>query len=280
MQRAQPLTQPSPIVNLALAALLAVAALAGVSVDGVYRLPEAIVSQAVGQDWVTLMVAIPALLVGTWLMRRGGLRGQLLTLGVLGYCAYCYAMYAFSTPHNRLFLVYVAILGLSVIGLVAGAASIDREGLAAAMRGRLAERKLAVVFIAVAVLMALVWLGELVPALVAGRVPASVTEFSAPTNPVYVLDLGFALPLMFWTGTLLWRRHSLGYLLAGILLFKILTLMLALVSMAAFLVARGQPWRPGLALGFSLGALLAAAALIHYLRAADADSARRARRRP
>jgi len=40
------------------------------------------------------------------------------------------------------------------------------------------------------------------------------------TNPVYVVDLGFLLPVMVITGILLLRRHSTGFLLTpGMLIF-------------------------------------------------------------
>jgi hypothetical protein len=52
-------------------------------------------AQAIGQDVVTLLVAIPLLLVATSLASRRSLRGQLLQAGVLWYFAYTYLLMAF-----------------------------------------------------------------------------------------------------------------------------------------------------------------------------------------
>ncbi len=71
-----------------IAPLLAVAAGSGLFVEGLYRDPPSLVSQAIGQDLVTLVVALPALVIGAILASRGSERGRLVWLGVLGYVVY------------------------------------------------------------------------------------------------------------------------------------------------------------------------------------------------
>src|SRR5262249_49874250 len=52
-------------------------------------------AQAIGQDYVTLTVAIPLLLIATVFAARGALRGKILQTGALWYFAYTYLLMAF-----------------------------------------------------------------------------------------------------------------------------------------------------------------------------------------
>jgi hypothetical protein len=75
-----------------------------------------------------------------------------------------------------------------------------------------------------AVLFALLWLSQDIPAMLAGKAPQSVTVNGLLTNPVHVLDLGLYLPAMIITAISLWRRKFLGYLFAiPLLVFSTLT---------------------------------------------------------
>jgi hypothetical protein len=111
-----------------IAALLAVAAVSELLVEGLLRGTPYFLAQAVGQDVVTLAVALPALVAGAVLARLGSERGRLVWLGVLVYLVYTYAIYAFQVRFNALFLVYVALLGCSLYALIGGLATTDFGG--------------------------------------------------------------------------------------------------------------------------------------------------------
>src|ERR1700730_8540212 len=82
-------------LSLALVPFVALAAGTGLLVPGFYRDAPTWVSQARGQDLVTLLVGVPLLVVGLIGARRGSVRCLLLWLGAVGYMAYAYATYAF-----------------------------------------------------------------------------------------------------------------------------------------------------------------------------------------
>ncbi len=268
--RRQYLRLTAPLVPL-----LALAAGVGVSWPGLYRDNASVVAQAVGQDWVTLVLAVPALAIARAYLRRGSLVAHLVSLGVVAYAAYSYTIYAFSAHHNPLFLVYVAILGLSAYALVAGALALEPAQVNALARARLAWRPISFLLAAVALFFAVTWLGEQLPALLHDQVPASVAAFGAPTNPVHVLDLAFVLPLCAIAAVALWRRRPLGAVLGVVLLFKIDTLALAILSMALFQWRRGETVELGLLIAFVLVAALALAAtaqVVVAMRRAQAGS--------
>jgi hypothetical protein len=255
--------------------LMAFAALLGVAWPGLYhRDPPVIVPQAIGQDWVTLLLAVPVLGIALIAARRGSRLGWIAALGVAGYAAYGYALYAFGTRHNELFLVYVAILGASVWALVAGFQAIPEPRRAVAPA--IAWRWVGGFFMAIAALFALIWLSDIVPALLRRETPATVLEWGTPTNGVHVLDLAFVLPILAWTGRRLWRRDRRAIALGGVLLFKVSTLGVAIVAMGALQALDGQAVDAGLVTVFVAMTLVSLAATLHYARALRAQDLRAA----
>jgi hypothetical protein len=199
-----------------LAALLAVAgSVVGLADGRIYaRLTPVFLPQALAQDVANLVIASPALLVLAALALRGSLRAYLLWLGVLTFTVYNYVIYTFSIPFGPLFLLWVAVLGLSFFTLLGGVAAVDHAAVAAHFASRRAVQVVAWVLIVVAILIGFLWLSEDVPALLAGSTPQSVVDVALPTNPVHVLDLAFFLPGVIAIGVSLLKRMPLAYTLA------------------------------------------------------------------
>lgn len=211
-------------VSMVAAGLAMLGNLAGlVWADAVYgREVTVFVQQAVAQDVVDLVVVGPALLVLAAGVLRGSDRAWLLWLGALAFTVYNYVIYAFTIHVGRLSLLWMAVLGLSVAALGAGLHRLDPAALA--WSDRVPRRTVGLFLVVVGVLFALLWLSELLPAVVRGTVPSSARELGLPANPVHVLDLSFFLPAVVAAGVLVLRRRPLGLALApGLLLFLVLT---------------------------------------------------------
>jgi hypothetical protein len=247
--------------------LMGFAALLGVAWTGLYRDPDVLVPQLVGQDWVTLVLATPVLALALGRARRGSRLAWIVALGVVGYAAYGYALYAFATRHNELFLVYVAILGASVWALVAGFQAVPRARGGGDLKPRLAWRWIGGFFVGLAILFAAIWLSDIVPALLRRETPANVRDWGTPTNGVHVLDLAFLLPIIAWTGSRLWRRDGGAVVVGGVLLFKVSTLGLAILAMGAMQALDGQRVDAGLVAVFVAMTILSLGATFHYARA-------------
>ncbi len=241
-----------------LTALMAAAAsIVGLLAGGaIYDAETVLLSDAVtAQDIVTLLVVVPLLAFLLRQARRGSLAAFLCLPGVLAFTSYNYVIYTFSIHFGPLFLVWVAALGLSTFALIGGLATADME----AIKRRFADRTMtgtAVLLIAVAALFALLWLGEIVPDLLAGDPSRSANDWKTPTNPVHVLDLAFFLPAVIMSGLLLRLRRPLGYTTAaGQLAWLALTCLPILVTP---LVANGRGHTPGWAVMITIGVLLLA----------------------
>lgn len=228
------------VASMAIAALAAVAAAVGLLVPDFYRDAPTLVSQARGQDLLTLAVAVPALLASVLAARRGSLRGYLVWLGVLGYLLYTYASYAFMTTFNPLYLAYVALLALSLGAFVAGLLRLDAERVKRALDGRRLRAVVAFEVLVVA-LVGFAWLAEIVPATLSGTTPASAADANIPVNVIHSLDLGVLLPGFAVAAYWLHHRKPWGYALAVVLLAKVATLGAAILSMVVVMAADGAP---------------------------------------
>jgi hypothetical protein len=205
-------------LSIALAIVNAIAGLVSVLVPDIFRDDPAYVGNARGTFVVILVVALPAMLLAMRASARGSLRAGLVWLGCVGYLLYNAILSSFSLRFNALFLVYVASLSLGVASLVAVLRCLDASLLARRLSPRVRVRAVAAYLIVIAVAFALFWLADIVPAILAGGVPASLRGTSLTTNVVEVIDLAFTLPLTLTAGLWLWRCRATGVLLAGTML--------------------------------------------------------------
>jgi hypothetical protein len=223
---------------------------------------------ATAQDLVGLMLVAPLLSMLAVRASRGGMRAWLCWLGCLAFTVYNYAIYAFSLHFGPLFLLWVAVLGLSLFALIGGLTALPRRALTTRVDAD-RVRWVGWFLIAVAVLFGLLWLREIVPDLLAGRSSTSAAAWRVPTNPVHVLDLTFFLPAVFASGLALLRRRWLGAATAaGQLTFLALMCLPILVTPV---VAQLSGHTPVWSVGGPVGVLLLAVALVlwRFLRAVN-----------
>src|SRR6056297_1513456 len=180
--------------TVAILALSVLATLVGLFRPGHYRDAAVSLPQIYGQDVVTLAVGVPLLAVGLWYARRGSLRGYVVWLGALAYMLYTWASYALMLYFNELFLVYVALFGLSLFTFVGGVLRADPGAVRDRLDGRLPVRATSGYLAAIAVFFAAGWLAEIVPATLRGTAPEGVRLADVPANVIHVLDLAVLLP--------------------------------------------------------------------------------------
>jgi hypothetical protein len=228
-------------------------------------------AQAVGQDFVNL-IAFPALLLLALAAGRGSLRAYLAWTGVLAYSVYSYAIYVFDIHFGPLFLVWVAVFGLSIYALMGALASIDPGRVKASFTGRTPVRSTAAVLVAIGAMFYLLWLSEILPATLAGTTPEALGEAGIPTNPVHVLDLAVFLPAAVLAGILVAKRRPWGYVLAPVVLVAMVGLGLGIVSLMAVLAVRGLEAAPGVGLAIAVLAIVELFVVARFLRTIDRDA--------
>lgn len=197
---------------------------------GVYAYnPVRVVAEGVGWDYVTLLLAAPALLLALPSLSRGSLRGKLLALGLLAYFFYQYLMYAVFWALGPLFPVFIALYAASMAALGWLVATIDVGELPRRFDARFPRRGMAIFSFAVGGLLVAMWSKRIHAGLTGDLAGAGL--FGMPTLTVQALDLGIIVPLAVFTGAALRRSRPVGYLLAPMFAIKGVTMSAAICAM-------------------------------------------------
>jgi hypothetical protein len=219
--------------------LAAVSAAAGLFVPDIYRDADAWIRQARAADLVTLLAVVPALAVGLCRARAGSDAARMVALAGLGYLAYNYAIFGFSVAINPMTPLHIAILGLSVWSLVLAIVAFGRSPFEPAVGSRLPRRTTATFLLAVPALFGLMWSAQIAQAISSGLSPEALAKLGLPTNPVYTLDLAFALPFLASSGILLLRGARAGAAIAVAALCWVVLMGFGVLAIFAFDAAAG-----------------------------------------
>lgn len=207
---------------------LAVAVLAGgaltVLAPGALHGTAAMNGSARGTALAMAAFGVPALVATTILIATTSTaaisaRAAVIRIGTVAFFVYNSLMLLFGTPFNAWFLVYVAMLGLSLAALIALGAPIDAPALAQRFTARRRARGIATYLLVIVVANTLIWLRAVVPALAHTDDPPFLAGTGLITNPIYVQDLSFWLPLAGLSAVWLWNRRPWGVVLGGAFLW-------------------------------------------------------------
>jgi hypothetical protein len=194
------------------------------------------VAQMQANDLITLVVGLPLLIISTWLALRGSLRGHLLLTGTLGFFLYTYMSMSMLTAYNSLFLVYVALFGISLYAFILSMLSFDLAELPRHFSPHLPRGWIAGVLFAMGGFLFLAWMGRIIPPLLQNSTPALE---NTTTLVIQAMDLVLIMPLAILSGILLLRRTAWGYLLASVTVLKGLTMALAVSTMGINMALNG-----------------------------------------
>ena len=166
-----------------------------------------------GNDWVTLVIAVPLLVAGLVRAAAGTIRALLLWLGLIGYALYNYDFYLFGAALNAFFPIYVAALVLAAVALIFALSHIDARRVAESFRPTTPARLIGGSLVFVGLGLASVWIAMWAAYIFAGRpTPVETEAFKL----VAALDLSLMVPALTVGGVLLWRRMPWGYVIAAI----------------------------------------------------------------
>ena len=206
----------------------------GLLFPGLFRDNPYVVAAFRGNDLVTLFLAAPVLAWALCATARGSLRAQLVWMAMLGYMIYNYAFYLFGTAFNAFFLVYVALMSLSILALIFSAPRLDVGVIAASVRRQTPVRGIAVWMVLFGGMLGSIWVMQSLNYIFTGVVPTSIDQFDHPTSIVFALDLGLLIPFLLLGAVLLWQRNPWGYVLGVAMNVKSTTYALALIAMSWF----------------------------------------------
>lgn len=255
------------ILTTLLAVALTAASYSGAFVAGTYaRETASLAAQGIGQDLVDLFLVVPLLLISLVFVRRQSRAAQLIFAGTLFYILYSFVIYSFGIHFNRMFLVYTITLGLSLYTFILVMSDLSKIGVENWFGEKTPTRSVGIFLIVVAAMFYLLWLKDVIPAVLKNTIPSSVSDINLQVNPVHVLDIGIALPGLVLTAVLLMRKRRLGYILAPTALVFIIILTIALAAMVLMTKARGINEDASIALIFVVLAVISSLFLFIFMK--------------
>lgn len=191
----------------ALAWVMLLQALLGILFPEAYRDPLWARSAWEGNDWVTLLVGLPLLLLTQRGARKGHTRSTMLWLGALGFAVYNDAYYLFGAALNVFFPLYLAGFLLSVLALGGALHQLRPEPLAHRIPSR-APLKVAAGYLGfVGVGLGIAWLAQWFLYVLTGAAPDIGPD---AFRLVAALDLTVMSPLMVAAAVTVFRRSPWG----------------------------------------------------------------------
>jgi hypothetical protein len=169
-----------------------------------------------GQDLVTLLVEVPALLLCVRWYRRGSLAAGLALPGILAFFAYLAASMTFATAQNQLFVPYVAMFSVSAFALVLALTRLDPRAVKESFPPRPSPVILAAYLFTVAAALILAWVPQLLGATFSGELAGLVGPYTSLAT--HALDLGLVVPVVVVAAVQLLRHEPAGYLSVVVIL--------------------------------------------------------------
>ena len=205
-------------VSGALAVVAAVAAAGTFFVPGVLRGTAVMNGSARGTAVLMLAAGLPLLVISMYVASRGSIRARIVWLGAVAYFLYNSVMFIIGTPFNQLYLVYEAMLGLSIWSTVFVIRTIDLGSFRQRFLPAFPSRAIALYMLAIVALNTLVWLRGAVPGVLSSSPPAVLEGTGLVTVPTYDQDFAFWLPLIAIAAIWMWRGQVWGHLIVGAML--------------------------------------------------------------
>jgi hypothetical protein len=230
------------ILTTALAALMVVQCVLGLVFHEQYRDVEWIKATWFGNDWVTLMVAVPLLVLALLTARRGAVQGLLLWFGLIGYAIYNYAYYLLGAALNVFFLLYVVAIVLSAVTLILALSRLNAVRVATSFRRATPVRVIGGYLAFVGFGLGSVWVAMWAAYVFAGQpTPVEPEAFKV----VAALDISLMVTGLMFGGVLLWRRKAWGYVIAAIASIQASLYLLVLSVNSIVGIHRGLASAPG-----------------------------------
>ncbi len=219
-------------ITYSLAFFVGISSALGLFFPGTYSREQLFyAAQGIGQDAINLILVVPILVACTFYALRGSRRALLWLGGPILYSLYSYILYAFTLHFNQLFLLYCTTLGLSFFAFIHWFFVAQTQVTQIKISQWTFLKSAAMLQIVIVLFFALLWLSEIIPALIRAQVPQSITTNGLVTNPVFALNLSIVLPALIISAFHLLKKQTLGIVLTPALLGFAFLMSAAIASM-------------------------------------------------
>lgn len=206
--------------------------------QGIYKNDSVTVAaQGKAQDLITLVGAIPLLIISLVFANKNSFRGKLVLTGTIGYFLYTFISYTFLWNYNPLFLVYVLLMSASLYAFILAMMSFDIEKVPLHFSKKCPTKLFGIFQLFIALMLCILWLGKIIPTIFNGAAPAGLEHYT--TLVIQGMDLGLVVPTAILSGVMILKRKPIGYLLTSVIILKGITMMTTLSAMIINQVLHG-----------------------------------------
>lgn len=217
------ITQKTSIdLSVVVLILSTIAAAGGIFLENLYQDNEFINRIWLGNDIVTLVIAVPVLLVSLILSSKGSEKAGFIWLGSLWYMIYNYLFYSFGASFNSFFLLHIFIFILSAYAFILGLASLDLQKIEKEIRiiRRIPFKRISVYLLFFGLFIGGMWIVISVGFIFSGIVPEGIVQTGHSAAIVFAIDLAFLVSPLLVGGYLLWHRNIWGYIISCFMMIK------------------------------------------------------------
>lgn len=214
------------IMTLILSFLALYASLAGVLDKNLYTdvffagsLSKTLISGSLAQDTISIPLSLLLVFLSLLFLKYPGYKTFIAILGLTGYFFYGYGLYTMQGQYTSIYLIYLAVFGLSIYSMIWGLTSFKPDAVKQARLPGALRMSISIFLIVILLVLVPVWLLRITPD-IAKHIPGD-------TYAVFVLDLCVVFPAFGIIAAKLLRNKPFGNILAGVALFKTLTICLS-----------------------------------------------------
>ena len=182
-----------------------------------------------GQDFATLLIAIPLFTYSLLSARKGSVRGILMRLGILVFFIYQYLQYSVGTAFNYLYFIYIMIFSLSFVALAIGIIELDLDRLKRCLAYKFPLLATAICEMTLAVMLAVMWISKALERYYSG-IKGHLDRETSVMMIEQTMDLGFLVPIGLSAGCFLLMKKIAGFILTGMTMIGSICLLSTFIS--------------------------------------------------
>jgi hypothetical protein len=210
----------------------------------------------ISQDIITIVSSVVMMILIALYHKRKDTRVMISIIGLLSFYFYGYGTYVISALYTTLYLVYMLVFALSLLGMIVGISGFTSDLVKKVSLPRWIKNCGIIFLLLIVIIFTSKWISDLIPYTQNHTVP----EFYA----IYILDLCIIMPCFIVIIYMLLKNMKLSYILLGIALLKTATLILS-VAIGSFIApAYGLQEELGMIFVYSLVAIVSLLLFVCY----------------
>ncbi|HYH01959.1 MAG TPA: hypothetical protein VEC37_02575 [Bacillota bacterium] len=183
------------------------------------RLSKSLMIASVAQDIISAPLAVVLAVLSIMFWIRPQLKNMIVIIGLAWYFFYAFGLYVIQGHYTSIYLIYLAIFGLSIYSMIWGMLSLKMDVVKYYQLPRLLVNFIGGFLIFILLLLVPAWLFRMAPN-IARHIPGE-------TYSVFIMDLCIVFPAFGQIAYRLFRKQPFGVIMAGIALTKTMTLCLS-----------------------------------------------------